>query len=71
MSLWISSTQEIERRLPPPPGSGRSFYAYVLVGLVGLALGLILGQIVLENRGGRSRIQWPEPTLPHPRTLPQ
>jgi hypothetical protein len=77
MSLWISSTRETDRGLAPPGGSGgppreegQSFGAYVLVGLIGLSIGLVFGQIVAEHRAVTSRIQWPVLDLPHPRTLP-
>jgi hypothetical protein len=78
MSLWISSTRENNRGFPPLQGlstaprvgGGRSLFTYVLVGIVGLVIGLIVGQIAAEHRSVDSRIQWPEPVLPHPRTLP-
>jgi hypothetical protein len=78
MSLWISSHGEDDRGLPPPQGgggapqsvSGRSLYSYVLAGLIGLIAGLVLGQIFTAHRMTQSRIQWPAPVLPHPRTLP-
>jgi hypothetical protein len=78
MSLWISTTREGDHRLPPPPAGsalppqeeGRSWGTYVLVGLIGLSAGLAFGQIVAEHRTLDSRIAWPAPALPHPRTLP-
>jgi hypothetical protein len=78
MSLWISSTGETDRRFSPPhrgstvppPEEGRSWCTYLVAGLIGLSIGLILGQIAAEHRTSHSRIQWPEPTLPHPRSLP-
>jgi len=78
MSLWINSNPEGEPELSSPrrghtlrPGAeGRSFYTYVLVALVALTIGLIVGQIAAEYRMAHSRIQWPAPVLPHPRTLP-
>jgi hypothetical protein len=78
MSLWISSNGENDQGLPLPPGersapqseSGRSLYSHVLVGLIGLIAGLVLGQIFAAHRMPQSRIQWPVPALPHPRTLP-
>jgi hypothetical protein len=77
MSLWISSIREPDHGFSTPqrgaarqPDAGRSLYAYVLAGLIGLSAGLIIGQLAAEHRGTPSRIQWPAPVLPHPRTLP-
>ena len=79
MSLWINSNPENEPEGIPPWRSrtlhrgadGHSFYTYVLVALVALTVGLIVGQLAAEFRMAHSRIQWPAPVLPHPRTLPQ
>jgi hypothetical protein len=78
MSLWISSNREADRPFPSPAGheavpareDSRAFYPCVLAGLIGLSLGLVLGQIVAAHRSADSRIQWPAPAIPHPRTLP-
>ena len=79
MSLWINSNPENEPEgIPPWRGrtlgqgaGGRAFYTYVLVALVALTVGLIIGQLTVEYRIAHSRIQWPAPELPHPRTLPR
>ena len=78
MSLWITSNQEADGDGPPSVSGGaepspegeRRFYRYVLVGLIGLSLGLVLGQLAAEHLRIHSRIPWPAPALPHPRTLP-
>jgi len=79
MSLWINSNPESEPGVSAPRrgctlhrGDGsHSFYTYVLVGLVALTIGLIVGQLAAEYRIAHSRIQWPAPALPRPRTLTQ
>jgi hypothetical protein len=47
------------------------FWAYVLVALAGLLLGMAMGQLGAVRVPGRSRVDWPAPapTPPHPRSL--
>jgi hypothetical protein len=52
-----------------PPVDRLRLGAYVAVALAGLLTGIILGQVGSANTGGASRIAWPAPTQPHPRTL--
>ncbi len=43
---------------------------YVLVAFAAFIAGLVLSHLSDERAAGGSRIQWPAPTVPHPRTLP-
>ena len=44
-------------------------WAYLLVAIAGFIAGMALGQLGAMRESGRSRIEWPAPALPHPRTL--
>jgi hypothetical protein len=43
---------------------------YVLVAMAAFIAGLVLSHLSAERHEGASRIQWPAPVVPHPRTLP-
>ena len=45
------------------------FWSYVLVALAAFLVGMALGQLGAVREPGRSRIDWPAPTAPHPRSL--
>ncbi len=44
-------------------------WAYVIVALAGLLVGMALGQLNANRDAGRSRIDWPAPKVPQPRSL--
>ena len=44
-------------------------WAYLLVAIAGFLVGMAMGQLGSMREPGRSRIEWPSPALPHPRTL--
>ncbi len=52
--------QETESRRP---------WAFVLIALGGFIVGLVVGQSAAVRCPGRSRVEWPAPALPHPRSL--
>jgi hypothetical protein len=53
-----------------PHGPDRlRLWAYVLVATAGLLAGMALGQIAGARRADASRVQWPAPPAPHPRSL--
>lgn len=45
------------------------FWSYVVIGLVAFIAGMALGQIASSRGPGGSRIEWPAPPPPHPRSL--
>jgi|HubBroStandDraft_5_1064220.scaffolds.fasta_scaffold431241_2 hypothetical protein len=45
------------------------FWPYVLVALVAFVIGVALGQLGAVREPGPSRVDWPAPTTPHPRSL--
>ena len=45
------------------------FWAYAFVALAGLLAGLALGQLGAVREPGRSRVDWPAQTVPHPRSI--
>lgn len=45
------------------------YFAYVAIALAGLLAGMALGQLESMREPGRSRIDWPTQSQPHPRTL--
>jgi hypothetical protein len=48
---------------------GGLFWSFVLVGLVAFVIGMALGQLGAVREPGPSRVDWPAPTTPHPRSL--
>jgi hypothetical protein len=44
-------------------------WAYVLVALAAFILGMALGQLGAVRSPGPSRVDWPGPVVPHPRSL--
>jgi hypothetical protein len=44
-------------------------WAYLLVAVAGFLLGMAMGQLGAMREPGRSRIEWPAQTPPHPRAL--
>jgi hypothetical protein len=44
-------------------------WAYLLVAVAGFIAGMALGQLGAMREPGRSRVEWPSPAVPHPRTL--
>ena len=44
-------------------------WPYVFVALAGLLAGLALGQLAGGRPAEASRVQWPAPPVPHPRSL--
>jgi hypothetical protein len=78
MSLWITTPREADDGFPDP-GSDRAgqrghanpcLWFCLWAGLIGLIVGLILGQVGAGLHPGHSRIPWPAPVVPHPRSLP-
>jgi hypothetical protein len=45
-------------------------WAYLLVAVAAFLAGMAMGQVGSLRGSGRSRIEWPAPSVPHPRTLP-
>jgi len=48
---------------------GSRLWTYALVALASLLIGMALGQLGDVRGPGRSRIEWPAPKPPQPRTL--
>jgi hypothetical protein len=44
-------------------------WAYLLVAIAGFLAGMALGQLGTMREPGRSRVEWPAPAVPHPRSL--
>ncbi len=44
-------------------------WTYLLVALAAFVAGLAMGQLGSVRGQGHSRIDWPAPSVPHPRTL--
>jgi hypothetical protein len=44
-------------------------WPYVLVALAAFVIGIALGQLGAVREPGASRVDWPAPTTPHPRSL--
>jgi hypothetical protein len=44
-------------------------WAYLLVALASFLAGMAMGQLGAMHEAGRSRIDWPAPAVPHPRSL--
>jgi hypothetical protein len=47
----------------------RRLWAYAIVALAGLLIGMALGQLGASRDAARSRIEWPSPKPPQPRSL--
>jgi hypothetical protein len=47
----------------------RRLWSYAIVALAGLLIGMALGQLGAPSDPGRSRIEWPSPKPPQPRSL--
>ena len=45
------------------------YWTYLLVALAGFIAGLALGQLGATRGIGGSRIAWPAPAVPHPRSI--
>ena len=45
------------------------YWTYLLVALAAFIAGLALGQLSATRGVGGSRIHWPAPSVPHPRSL--
>ena len=47
----------------------RRLWAYAIIALTGLLIGMALGQLGAARDASRSRIEWPTPKPPQPRSL--
>jgi len=47
----------------------RRLWAYAIVALAGLLVGMALGQLGACRDDGTSRVDWPAPKVPQPRSL--
>jgi hypothetical protein len=47
----------------------RRLWAYAIIALTGLLIGMALGQLGAARDASRSRIEWPSPKPPQPRSL--
>jgi hypothetical protein len=47
----------------------RRLWSYAVIALAGLLIGMALGQLGASRDAGRSRIEWPSPKPPQPRSL--
>jgi hypothetical protein len=47
----------------------RRLWSYAMIALAGLLVGMALGQLGANRDAGRSRIEWPAPRPPQPRSL--
>ncbi len=44
-------------------------WTYLLVAIIAFMVGLALGQLAASRGLGGSRVHWPTPAVPHPRSL--
>ena len=45
------------------------YWSYLLVALAAFIIGMALGQLASTRGVGGSRVPWPAPAVPHPRSL--